>query len=155
MAQLQRFGGGAFGAGGTIAIRETLDEPSDSRWTQPSVLFGLGTGALATGLWYTNKTRRFETPVLGEEFWGAHALTSIPSGLLYAALPPEPGTGTLTQLWNEITGAVGIGGGNGGTGSNGGNGTNGGSNGGAENVTVRRANPGRTQRSRNGMTRQR
>mgnify|MGYP000102451346 CR=1 FL=1 len=141
MARLQQFAGGAFGAGGTIAIRETLGGPDYTRWRQPSVLFGLGTGALATGLWYTNKSGRFETPVLGEDFWGAHALTSVPAGLLYAALPAEPGSTTVEQIAERLGLGDLLG-----DGSNGGQtgGGNGGGSSGAENVTVRRANAGRT-----------
>lgn len=152
MARLQQFAGGALGAGGTIAVRETLGAPDYGRWRQPSVLFGLGTGALATGLWYTNRSGRFETPVVGEDFWGAHALTSVPAGLLYAALPAEPGSTTGEQLAERlgVSGLLGdrLNGSNGSGGDSGG-----GSSGGAENVTVRRANPGRTER--NGMGRQR
>lgn len=150
MARLQQFAGGAFGAGGTIATREVFGEAGTSRFRQPSVLFGLGTGAAAAALWWTNKTGRFETPVLDESFWGSHAATALPAGALYAALPAKPGATTTEQVINQINESLGT---SFGSGSNGG-GSNG-NNGGTESVTVRRANSQRTTRASNGMGRSR
>jgi len=94
MARLQQYAGGAFGAGGTISARQFLDEAGQNRLTQPSVLFGLGTGVLAGALWFTD----VETPVFRDEFWASHAMTAIPTGAFYAAFPKKSGTSTTEQV---------------------------------------------------------
>jgi hypothetical protein len=94
MARIQQFGGGAAGVGGTLAARQLLDEPGQNRLTQPSVLYGLGTGALASVLWFTD----IETPVLADEFWASHAMTSIPAGLFNAVFPKQSGTSSVEQV---------------------------------------------------------
>jgi len=98
MADLQRYGGGAFGLGGTLAARQYLDEPSGNRFTQPSVLFGLGTGALAAGLYLAD----IQTPVVRDEFWASHAITALPTGGFYAAFPKQQGESTVEQVRRKL-----------------------------------------------------
>lgn len=102
MAQLspQRIGGGAFGLGGTLAARQFFDEPGQDRLTQPSVLFGAGTGLLAGALWFTD----IDTPVLGDSFWASHALTSLPTAAFFAAFPKQSGTTTTEQVRKAVFG---------------------------------------------------
>jgi hypothetical protein len=109
MSRLQQFGGGAFGAGGTIAAREFADEPGDSRFAQPSVLFGLGTGTLAAALYAGHRLGRIETPVLEEDFWGAHALTALPTGAFYAAFPKQANQSTSEQVAEAFRNRLGSG----------------------------------------------
>lgn len=117
MATLQRYAGGGVGLGGTLAARQFLDEPGQNRFMQPSVLFGLGTGALASALWYTD----IDTPIIKDDFWVSHALTSIPTGAFFAAFPQKANQTTAQQVRDAIFGNRpangGTGGGNGGTGS--------------------------------------
>jgi hypothetical protein len=131
MARLQQFAGGAFGAGGTIALRETLDTPGQSAFRQPSTIFGLGTGLAAAGLYLGHRVGAVDTPVLDQDFWGAHALTALPTGLLFSQVPKERGETTTEQLVSEFNKLVGRGG-TGGMGGNGGGGT------GSEGVRVQR-----------------
>ena len=126
MARLQQFAGGAFGAGGTIALRETLDTPGQSALRQPSTIFGLGTGLAAAGLYVGNRFGLVDTPVLDQDFWGAHALTALPTGLLFSQVPKQQGATTTEQLVSEFNRLVGrAGGGNGMTGGGGGSGAEG------------------------------
>lgn len=99
MARLQQIAGGAFGAGGTIGARQFLDQPGQSRFTQPSVLFGLGTGALASVLWFTGLDS--VTP-LADEFWGSHALSSLPAGLFFLAFPKQASKTTVQQVQEAL-----------------------------------------------------
>lgn len=94
MARLEQFGGGAAGAGGTLAMRQYVDEPGQSRLKQPSALFGLGTGALAAGLWYTD----LNTPFIGDDFWASHAITALPTGMFMAAFPKQAGQTTTESV---------------------------------------------------------
>jgi hypothetical protein len=98
----QRVAGGAFGAGGTLGARQILDEPGQNRYTQPSVLFGLGTGVLAGALWYTD----VETPVVTDDFWASHAMTALPSGALSLLFPKSQDQ----SLLDGVLGQAGLGG---------------------------------------------
>jgi hypothetical protein len=95
MASLQRYAGGAAGIGGAIAMRQFLDEPGQSRFTQPSVLYGLGTGLAAGGLYLTDAV---DLPVLGDGFLAAHAIGATPAGLFYSAFPKQRTTSTTQQV---------------------------------------------------------
>jgi hypothetical protein len=95
MASLQRYAGGAAGIGGAIALRQFLDESGQSRFTQPSVLFGLGTGLAAGGLYLTDAV---DVPVLGDGFLAAHAIGATPVGLFYSVFPKQRGTSTTQQV---------------------------------------------------------
>lgn len=97
MATLQRVAGGGFGLGGTLAARQFLDEPGNSRFTQPSALFGLGTGALALGLWYVDVDL-----LLGDDFWASHAITSIPSGLVSVLFPKKAGSPATERIRDQL-----------------------------------------------------
>lgn len=97
MATLQRVAGGGFGLGGTLAARQFLDEPGNSRFTQPSALFGLGTGALALGLWYVDRDL-----LLGDDFWASHAITSIPSGLVSVLFPKKAGSPAAERIRDQL-----------------------------------------------------
>jgi len=148
MARLQQFAGGAFGAGGTIALRETLDEPGQDTFKQPSTIFGVGTGLAAAGLWLGHEFGIVETPVLDQDFWGAHAITATPTGLLFSRLPKRQNTSTTEQIIAQARGYLpGAGNGNGGMG-----GGNGGS---AEGVRVQRVNGTGGRRTRGDMSRPR
>jgi len=125
MARLQQTAGGAFGLGGTLAARQFLDQPGQNRFTQPSVLFGLGTGVLASALWYTGLDT--VTP-LSDEFWGSHAMSSIPTGMFFLAFPKQANQGTVEQVQEAL---------NRGTASRGGTGGGGGT-ASSERATVRR-----------------
>lgn len=99
MANLQRYGGGAAGVAAPVAARQFLDEPGQSRLTQPSVLAGVGTGVLAGGLYLTDAV---DVPVVGDDFLAAHAITSTPLGLFYAAFPKRRGTTAVQQVKERI-----------------------------------------------------
>lgn len=113
MAQLQRFAGGGTGLGGSLAARQFLDEPGQNRFLQPSVIYGLGTGALASALWYTD----IDTPVIDDDFWVSHALTSVPTGAFFAAFPRRANQTTAQQVREALSGGGGMGGGDGGNGN--------------------------------------
>jgi len=102
MAQLQRFAGGGFGLGGTLAARQFMDEPGQSRLKQPSVLFGAGTGALASLLYLVD----VDTPLITDDFWASHAITSLPAGLFFAAFPKQAGTSTVQQVREALNSAT-------------------------------------------------
>jgi len=93
MANVQRLGGGAFGFGGTAAARQFFDEPGQKRYLQPSVLFGLGSGTVASGLYLAD----IDTP-LQDGFWAAHAITAIPTGLFSLVFPKASDVTTLQQV---------------------------------------------------------
>lgn len=98
MAQLQRFAGGGFGLGGTLAARQFFDEAGQSRFMQPSVMFGLGTGALASALYLTD----IETPFIGDDFWASHAITSVPAGAFFLAFPKKANQSTVEQVRSAL-----------------------------------------------------
>lgn len=98
MATIMRYAGGAFGLGGSIALRQRFDSPGQGRLRQPSVLFGLGTGAVASAIYLTG----FDTPVVGSDFWASHALTSLPAGAFFAAFPKKAGQSTVDQVQTAL-----------------------------------------------------
>lgn len=112
MARLEQFAGGAAGAGGTIAMRQFVDEPGTSRLRQPSALYGLGTGALAGALWYTD----FDVPFLGDDFWASHAISALPTGMLMAAFPRQAGQTTTESVREALPSLIGGGSSSGGSG---------------------------------------
>lgn len=100
---VQRAAGGGAGLGGTLAARQFLDEPGQTRLRQPSVLFGLGTGLLGAALWYTD----IDTPVVDDDFWISHAMTSVPTAAFFAAFPKQSGKTTVQQVQEALGGAMG------------------------------------------------
>lgn len=88
-------GGGITGVGGTVALREFMDQngpligqagTTTGRLGLPSVLYGLGTGTLAgLGWWMTGRGTL-------NDFLLAHSVTAIPSGAVSAAMPVTSGT---------------------------------------------------------------
>jgi len=129
MATLQRVAGGGFGLGGTLAARQFVDEPGNSRFTQPSALFGLGTGALALGMWYVD----IDVPLLADDFWASHAITSIPAGMVSVLFPKTAGTPAAERIREQLFSD----GPSRGRNPSGGSGSNGGTNGGGTAEQVR------------------
>lgn len=109
MAELQRYAGGGFGLGGTLAARQFFDETGGNRFMQPSVMFGLGTGALASALYLTD----IDTPVIEDDFWAAHAITALPSGAFFAAFPKKRNQSTTEQVRSVLRSPTNGGSGNG------------------------------------------
>lgn len=115
MARLESYAGGVTGVGGTVALRQTMDKKGGllgdpgsllDRLTRPSVIYGVGTGALAGGLYWMDENRRADTTPFGIDntFWGTHALTGVTSGTVSALLPAtvspdgtNGGTQTVTR----------------------------------------------------------
>lgn len=111
MAQIHRIVGGVAGLGGTLGARMFLDEPGADRFSQPSVMYGLGTGALATALWGIDTTGTVNldsTLVRGtSDFFASHAATALPAGGASALLPKTGNSGgggdsqSLSSFFNE------------------------------------------------------
>lgn len=111
MAQIHRIVGGVAGLGGTLGARMFLDEPGADRFQQPSVMYGLGTGALATALWGLDTTGTFNLDsnlVRGtSDFFATHAATALPAGGASALLPKTGNTGgggnsqSLSSFFND------------------------------------------------------
>lgn len=99
MASIQRLAGGAAGVATPVAARQFLDEPGQSRLTQPSVLTGVGTGVAAGGLYLTDAV---DLPLVSDEFLAAHAIGATPLGLFYAAFPKKRGTTTTQQVKERL-----------------------------------------------------
>jgi hypothetical protein len=90
--------GGVLGAAGTFAVRETLDHDSNGNprnlagassdtlgaLTYPSVLYGLGGGALATGLWWMDANRYIDAPAMLDDVLPSFAVTGVPAGAVSA-----------------------------------------------------------------------
>lgn len=96
--RVQQFAGGGAGLGGTLAIRQYMDEPGQGRLMQPSVLYGLGTGVLASAMWWAD----IDVPLIADEFWASHAMTALPSGMFMAAFPKKSGTTTTEQVRSAL-----------------------------------------------------
>lgn len=100
-------GGGITGVGGTVALREFADVQMGpllgtagttlGRISTPSVAYGLGTGLLALGGWWT----------LGrgssKDFLLAHGITALPSGAVSALLPKSGTTTTAAAAGRSRT----------------------------------------------------
>lgn len=102
MATLKTVAGGGLGAGGTVLARTQLDDPSRDRYTQPSVLYGLGTGLLASGLFMADNVGVLDAP-LGSDFWASHAITATPAGVFSAAFPVSPNKSTAQQVKESLS----------------------------------------------------
>lgn len=94
---LPSIGGGAVGIAAPATLREFADvqdgqeftllgDPGTTvgRLTRPSVAWGLGAGALTGVLYWMGAG-----PSALEDFYLAHTVTAIPTGLVSAALPRE------------------------------------------------------------------
>lgn len=131
MVGLQRIGGGVVGAGSTAAIRARVDEPGTSRYRQPSVLWGLGSGVAAGAAYFLD----IDIPVVSDGFLASHVFASVPLGITFAALPKQQGKSTTDQVLEQISGFQNpssrrdSGSGGSGGSSNGSNGSNGSSSG--------------------------
>lgn len=86
MATLEKAAGGVAGGGGTVALRQFLDKPTNTWWKQPSVMYGLGTGLLGAGVWWAGNNRMINVPMSASDFFGGHAATALPAGLISAFL---------------------------------------------------------------------
>lgn len=114
MAQIHRIAGAIAGLGGTLASRLTLDEAGKDRFQQPSVLYGLGTGAGATALYVLDTTGTVNldrTLIDGTaDFFTAHAATALPAGGASAILPKtgnssgNGGSQSLSEFFNGNSG---------------------------------------------------
>lgn len=91
-------GGGAVGVGAPAVLREFADVQNNQpfsligdpgsmlhRISRPSVVWGLGVGGVSGALYMVSAG-----PEALEDFYLAHALTSIPTGVLSAIFPAEP-----------------------------------------------------------------
>lgn len=91
MATLKTLGGFGAGAGATLAIRQTLDEPHSRSLFRPSVLHGLGIGAAALGVSALVEDRRMTAPVFDRqtfvELADAYGNAAITSGLFSMIYP--------------------------------------------------------------------
>lgn len=114
MPNLEPIAGGATGVGGTVLVRETQDQKGGlygsagsltERMTRPSVLYGVGTGSIAGLLYYLDSERIMDTTPLGidNSFWGTHALTAIPAGLVSAFFPVSGGSSNGTTQTRSAT----------------------------------------------------
>lgn len=101
MASIQRLGGGATGVGAPVAARQFLDQPGQSRFMQPSVLAGVGSGVAAGAFYLTDLV---DLPFLKDDFLASHAITSTPIGLFYAAFPKRAGQTTTQQVKETLLG---------------------------------------------------
>lgn len=114
MAQIHRIAGGVAGLGGTLAARMFLDEAGADRFRQPSVMYGLGTGGVATALWGLDATGTFDLDMNilqgTSDFFASHAATALPAGGASALLPKTGNTGgnggsqSLSEFFNEAGG---------------------------------------------------
>lgn len=90
--------GGMVGVGAPVTLREFADEEVGplltgrgdlaARLTRPSVLWGLGAGTVTGVLWWMGVG-----PDMLEDFYLAHTLTGIPTGIASAAVPKQTGGG--------------------------------------------------------------
>lgn len=95
MADLLTAGTTAAGAGGTLALRQQLDQTGSTALTRPSVLYGVGLGGLMLGAGMAVDRGMFAVPVgTRNEFvtattgFGAGALSA---GVVSAFLPKGTG----------------------------------------------------------------
>lgn len=97
-ANAPEIGGGMVGVGAPVALREFVDVQQGplvtgqgdlvARATTPSVLYGLGGGALSGLLWWAGVG-----PNWLEDLYLAHTVTAIPTGIASAVLPKGSGGG--------------------------------------------------------------
>lgn len=98
MARLEAATGGTLGIGGTVAVREIYDHNGGlygaagsimDRLTRPSVVFGVGSGLVASGLWYLDDQNIMDTTPFGvsNDLWGVYGLTATASGAGSALVP--------------------------------------------------------------------
>lgn len=102
MARLQTISGGVLGAGGTVALRQTMDtqdgqpnnflgEPNSiqGRLSRPSVIYGLGGGLLSGALVYADRERYIDTPDMLDGVFEGLMYSGIPAGVASAVFPAE------------------------------------------------------------------
>lgn len=108
MARIQELGGAATGIGGTVALRQIADTPDGSRYRQPSVLYGLGTGLLASGMYFADQFGFVNTPMVDSSLFATHAMTATPSGMFSAAFPKRSDQSTPEQVLSEVRSRLGM-----------------------------------------------
>lgn len=107
---LPQIGGGVVGVAGPAALRETADVQMGplvgsqgstlARVSHPSVVWGVGAGAATGALWALDVG-----PSHLQDFYLAHSITAIPTGLL-SALLPKGSAGGGGDPASQITGGI-------------------------------------------------
>lgn len=111
MAMLQPAAGGVLGVGGTVALREMFDQDGGlmgdqgtllDRVTRPSVIYGVGSGAVAGALWYLDDSRMMNTTLgpIDNSLYATYSLTGVSSGAA-SALFPVDASGSPSNGGNE------------------------------------------------------
>jgi len=103
MAQV---GGATFGAGGTLLAYHYMDQPGGDRFTQPSVMYGVGLGAAGGVAWWLSRSGMYHLGPAVESGLGAFALSGISAGLIALAIPKK-GTGAQQQSMTQSEMATG------------------------------------------------
>lgn len=95
MARLSTTVGPATAAAATFGVRSALDNAGETSITRPSVLYGVGTGALGIGLGYAVENGMIDAPVgNGGAFTEAamsYGATALTAGVLSAVSPKGTG----------------------------------------------------------------
>lgn len=102
---LDSIAGGTVGVGAPVVLRETADvrggEPISllgapgsalARATRPSVAWGVGVGSLTGALWWMDVGGKAL-----QDFYLAHTVTGIPTGLASALMPKQVGSGSAGE----------------------------------------------------------
>lgn len=82
MARLTTAGGIAAGGAGTLVVRQQFDQQGDNSLLRPSVLYGLGVGALGLGSWMAVNRGIISAPVVDRRMFNGFAYNAGVAGLL-------------------------------------------------------------------------
>jgi hypothetical protein len=96
MARIKQLGGAAGGAGVTLGLRQYLDQPGSTALTRPSVLHGVGVGAVMLGASMAAEARMIDPIGLRREDFVnttfSYGVGSLSTGA-FSALFPRGSTG--------------------------------------------------------------